>query len=131
MNLVSRLTSYKNAYLHGRALGKFLKGNFKESARLFEKVCALESHNDERRELTFAYLGRCYLHLERYNEALKYLSMAFNEFNLNQRIHKFESEIERNEFSQFIKAYIYTLKHEGQLAKSLKIEQKAKKHHWL
>jgi len=44
-------------YGTGRAVARFYQGRYAEAARLFEKLCELDPH-DERIEWSHAWLGR-------------------------------------------------------------------------
>lgn len=67
------LRKWRAAFLYGRALGKFNRRKYKNAARLFRTVSTLET-NDERKELTYSYLGRSYLALGQKNDTLEAMS---------------------------------------------------------
>lgn len=99
------------AYLYGRAIMGFYKQRYKDTVRLLEKVRKLDSDN-EQKELFCSYLGRSYLALERYDDALEMMSLAYELFL--KKSENMEEEFERQEFKQFLNAYIELLEKVGQ-----------------
>jgi tetratricopeptide (TPR) repeat protein len=91
------------AYLYGRAVMRFYQKRYEDTARLLEKACKLDP-NDERKELTYSYLGRSYLALKRYDDALEIMSQAYELFR--KRSQSIKDESERSEFIQFIRAFV-------------------------
>ena len=65
------------AYLFGRAIMGFYQQRYKNTIRLLEKVRKLDPDN-EKNELFCSYLGRSYLALERYDDALEMMSRSDN-----------------------------------------------------
>ena len=99
------------AFLYGRALMRFKQKRFKDAVRLFETVCKLEP-NDERKELTYSYLGRSYFALGQHHEALEIMSQAYELFL--KRVQGIEDEIDKSEFKKFVKEYADALVKVGQ-----------------
>ncbi len=90
------------SYLYGQALMQFHQKRYNESARLLEKVCRLDKKNKQR-ELFFMYLGRSYLALGRNDEALNWLSNAYEIFK-----GKFQSsniDLEIKEYMELLCAF--------------------------
>lgn len=73
------LNKMRSSFLYGKALKCFEKKNFKTAAELFKIVLSLEPV-EFRRELTLYYLGISHLALGNSEEALFYLSGAYDIF---------------------------------------------------
>ncbi len=90
------------AYLIGRAIMGFYQQRYKDTVRLLEKVRKLDPEN-EKNELFCSYLGRSYLALEQYDDALEMMSRAYELFLKKD---KDMEDIDRQEFKQYLNAYI-------------------------
>jgi tetratricopeptide (TPR) repeat protein len=105
----------------GLAFSKFHRQRYEEAARLFEKVCKLDPTGD-RMELVYSCLGRCYLALEKDDEALEILSNAFQLYQ--KRTQGPENDFERREYKELLRAYNFALEKTGLVdrAKEIAIE---------
>lgn len=63
------------AFLYGRALGRFYRGDVEQAARGFATVLRVDPLA-ERMDLCEGYLGRCYVELGRDREAVEVLRRA-------------------------------------------------------
>jgi tetratricopeptide (TPR) repeat protein len=111
---------WTGAYLYGRAVMRFYQKRYEDTARLLEKARKLDP-NDERKEFSYSYLGRSYMALERYDDALEIMSLAYELFR--KRSQSIEDESERSEFIQFIKAFVDLLCKVGQPERAQKVER--------
>ncbi len=100
------LNKIKVAFLYGKALKRFNQKNYKGALSLFEKIQKMESE-DNRKELTYYYLGICYLELGRNDDALKMLSSAYDIFRDLIERSKDENDIEY--FITLTNEYIHLL----------------------
>jgi tetratricopeptide (TPR) repeat protein len=107
----------------GAGATKFAKQKYEEAARLFEKFLRLDP-NSGRTEMTYSFLGRCYLALGQMDKALHNFSVAYEMYQKN--ISAVLSEFERTQYKEFLKAYSYALMKAGQLDHSQEIARKAK-----
>lgn len=119
------LTRLRASFLYGRALMRFHQKKYHDAARLFEKVQLLDN-DPERKELELAYLGRCLLALEQYNEALDYLSRAYEPFR--KRSKALKSDFERREFLDTLNAFSDVLKKVGQMDRAREIAREAEEY---
>jgi tetratricopeptide (TPR) repeat protein len=108
---MSLIGKWITSYLYGRAVMRFYQQRYKDTVRLLEKVRKLDPDN-EQKELFCSYLGRSYLALERYDDALEMMSLAYELFRKKGK--NMEEEFESQEFKQFLNAYIELLKKVGQ-----------------
>lgn len=120
MKIRRKFRTYFAAFLYGRGLMRFHQKRFEQAARIFEKVCRLDPDQD-RKDLTYSYLGRSLIRIGRRNEALKIMSEAYELFVL--RIQSLKNEFERKEFMDFIKDYIEALSGAGQTERVKEIER--------
>ena len=108
----------------GRALGHFYRGRYAEAAILFEKACELDPEGKGVRiERIHASLGRCYLALGRYKEALEYLSRAYDPYWASARA--LTKDYDRREFIEFLAAFSDVLLRTGQVDRAEEIAQQA------
>lgn len=119
------LTRLRASFLYGRALMRFHQKKYNDAVRLFEKVYMLDSQCD-RKELELAYLGRCLLALGRYNEALDYLSRAYEPFR--NRSKALKSDFEQREFLDTLNAFSEVLRKMGQVDRAQKIDHEAEEY---
>ena len=110
------------ACLYGRALARFHQRRYQDAVRLLEKVCQLDP-NHERNELYYAYLGRSHLALGHHDDALKYLSHAYDPFC--QRSHLLKEDMEKREFVAFLTAFSTVLEKVGQGERAQEVKHKA------
>lgn len=110
------------ACLYGRALARFHQRRYQEAVRLLEKVCQLDP-NHERNDLYHAYLGRSYLALGQHDDALKYLSHAYNPFC--KRSHLLREGGEKREFVEFLTAFSTVLGKVGQRDRAQEVKHQA------
>jgi tetratricopeptide (TPR) repeat protein len=116
---------YKAASLHGVAAARFYQKRYNDAARLFEQICKLDPEH-ERIEVSFSYLGRCYLYLGRYDEAEDILSRAYELFR--RRNQSPDGKFYRREYVSFLIAFSNVLKKNGQLDRALEIDREAEEH---
>lgn len=119
------LTRLRASFLYGRALMRFNQKKYQDAVRLFEKVHLLDG-DPERKELELAYLGRCLLALGRYNEALDYLSRAYEPFQ--KRSKTLKNDFERREFFDTLSAFSEVLQKVGQLDRAREIAREAEEY---
>jgi len=122
---VSLFSKWRAAALYGKALARFHQRRYKNAAHILEKVCRLDPDN-ERKELQFSYLGRCYLALGRYEESLQQLSCAYESFT--ERSQSLQRDFDRREFLDFLNAYSDALKRVGQLDRAREVAREAEKY---
>lgn len=67
-----------------------------------------------------SYLGQCYVFLERYEDAVKILSKAYDLFT--ERKKEMKEHIDRDEYNEFLKAYSYALHKVGEFEQSAKVK---------
>jgi len=115
---------WKAAFLYGRAIMRFRQKRYEDAVRLFEIVCKLEP-DDERKELTYSYLGRSYLALRQYDEALRMMSRAYELFRGRSRI--ITDENDQREFTKFVGEYVKVLIKVGQNKRAKEIQQEVEK----
>lgn len=109
------------ACLYGRALARFHQRRYQEAVRLLKKVCQLDPYH-ERNDLYQAYLGRSYLALGRYEDALKQLSYAYDPFC--RRSHLLKEDMEKREFVEFLTAFSTVLEKVGQRERAQEVKHK-------
>jgi len=102
----------------GLAFSKFQRQKYKDAARLFEKICKLDPKGD-RMELIYSCLGRCYLALEKNNEAFKVLTTAYDLYRQRGYIPK--EDFNRVQYKEFLRAYSYILSKVGQESRSKEV----------
>ena len=108
--------------LYGKAMASFHRARFADAANLLERNLRLDPDH-ERRELVYAYLGRCYLALGRDAEAVDALNKAHQPFSL--RSDSLSNEFEQQEFLQFLEAFSRALMRIGQGERARQIAQQA------
>jgi tetratricopeptide (TPR) repeat protein len=123
MKIRNKIREYMAAFLYGRGLMRFNQKRFEQAAHIFEKICRLDPYQ-ERKGLTYSYLGRSLIRIGRRNEALQIMSEAYELFSL--RIQDFKNEFERKEFADFIRDYIEALNEAGQIERVKEIERTIK-----
>jgi tetratricopeptide (TPR) repeat protein len=111
---------WKAAFLYGRALMRFRQKRYEDAVRLFGIVCKLEPE-DERKELTYSYIGRSYLALGQYDEALRMMSIAYELFRGRYRITKDKND--QREFTKYVEEYVKILNKVGQNEKAKEIQR--------
>jgi tetratricopeptide (TPR) repeat protein len=81
---------------------------YKDAAPLFEKVCELDPTN-KRIEYVYSCLGRCYLAMEKHDEALIALEKGYDLYH--KRNQPIKDSFERKDFKELLKAYRSILQH--------------------
>ncbi|MFH1146215.1 MAG: hypothetical protein V1736_00725 [Pseudomonadota bacterium] len=109
------------AFYYGKALGKFYRRQYSDAARLFEMICGLQSEKD-RKQLSYFYLGRSYVALRRYNEALDAMSKAYKLFEKRHETSKDPSEVQQ--FKDFLSIYSTLLRSMGQIDCAKDVERR-------
>lgn len=111
---------WKAAFLYGRALMRFRQKRYEDAVRLFGIVCKLEP-DDERKELTYFYLGHSYLALGQHDEALRMMSRAYELFRGHYLI--ITDENDQREFTKFVDEYVKILNKFGQNERAKEIQR--------
>jgi tetratricopeptide (TPR) repeat protein len=117
------LAGWLAGWYAGGGFNKFLKKQYREAARLFERSLKLDS-DSKGTELIYSCLGRCYLALGQLDKALQNLSVAYSLYEKN--ILAVRSEFQRTQYREFLEAYAYALRETGQFDASQKIVLEAK-----
>lgn len=99
---------------------RFRQKRYEDAVRLFGIVCKLEPE-DERKELTYSYIGRSYLALGQYDEALRMMSIAYELFRGRYRITKDKND--QREFTKYVEEYVKILNKVGQNEKAKEIQR--------
>jgi tetratricopeptide (TPR) repeat protein len=121
MSIVAKLRGLRAAFLFGGAQMRFRQKRFEDAARLLERVCRIK--HDGLRHVELAYLGRCYLALGRYKDAVESLSAAYENYRNQSGLLK--QGFDRQEYVEYLKAYSAALEKTGQSEHALKIRQEA------
>lgn len=111
--------------LYGLAVGRFGKRKYADAARLLEKAYKLDPGYDES-EIYHSYLGRSYLALGQYNEALDQLSRACQMFR--GRARSLQKGFEQQQFLATLNALSDVLQKVGQLDRAREIAREAEEY---
>jgi len=104
---------------------RFHQKKYIDAVRLFKKVCQLDPRS-ERKELELSYLGRSYLALGRYNDALEYLSKAYESFR--ERSRHLQRDFERREYLEYLQAFSDILEKVGQSDRARAVSREAEEY---
>jgi tetratricopeptide (TPR) repeat protein len=106
------LNSWRASFLSGKAFMKFNKKEYIEAISLIEKICKLDPKMD-RIEICYSYLGRSYVKIGKFDDALKVMNNAYDLFLI--KINKIDEKQYHQEFKVFLDAFIYLLNEMGQI----------------
>lgn len=118
---------WRNFYcgiLSGLAFRKFIQKRYEEAARLFEKICELESEKEPNKKI-HSYLGQCYVFLEKYDDAINVLSKTYNSFKGQGK--SIREDFERKEYRDFFQAYCFALHKVGQFERYAEVKEELQK----
>ena len=117
------IQKYRAAFIYGKALKKFLNGNYKNAISHFEEVLKLEPMYGHR-GYTRYYLGRAFFALNDTKRAKEEMSAAYN--MLRERILVDKNEKDSSYFETLADEYIQLLLKldENALAKEIKFDRK-------
>ena len=116
---------WRASFLYGRALRRFYQKNYLDAARLLQKVCELDPHH-ERNELYHSYLGRSYLSLGRYDDALQVLCRAYEPFR--KRSQQLDTDFGRQEYVDTLNALSDVLHKVGQSSRAREVAHEAEEY---
>ena len=122
---MSFFNGWRAVYLYGKAIAKFHRHQYDDSARLLEKVRQLDTQ-PERGELYDAYLGRSYLALGSLGAALTALTRTYEPF-CKQSLH-FTEDDERDDFIIYLAAFSEVLRKVNQTDKAEEIARQAEEY---
>ena len=107
--------------LSGLAFRRFIQQRYREAACLFERICKTESNKSKNIDI-YSYLGRCYVFLEEYADAVNVLSKAYDLFDKRDR--PIEQDFDKKEYKEFLRAYSYALYKVGLFEKHTEVKDK-------
>ena len=111
--------------LYGLAIGRFHRRRYEDVVRLLEKACQLDPSYDES-ELYHSYLGRSYLALGRYKDALRLLSRSYELFS--KRRASLQGDFEHREFVNTLAAFGDVLQKVDQLDRAREVAREAQEY---
>ena len=114
------MKGWKASYLYGRGVARFYQKRYEVAMRLLEKAFELDPNN-KHNELSCSYLGRSYLMVENFDKALELLSRSYELYS--SRRQALQSELDRIEFLDTLKAFSHVLRRNHQIEKAQDIER--------
>ena len=85
---------------------RFLNKRYQDAIRFYEKALKYKSDDDIKRTI-FLSLGRCYVAIEEYDQAVNIMSSAYE--LISQNYDNVTDAILKREYRSFFKAYSYAL----------------------
>jgi len=106
-------------FYSGFAFNRFIKKKYSRAIPLFMRIIYLDSGHPNLRYI-YSCLGRCFLEVGEYNEALKTLSKSYDLYNENLSL---LDNFGLKEYSQLLKSYIKILTYFNMMEKAEKIRK--------
>jgi tetratricopeptide (TPR) repeat protein len=98
----------KVGLISGKAFSEFCKGHYEDAIVLLKKLLELDPEEDEGKEIVYSLLGRSYIQVNRYKEALLEMKKA-NEMFLENFSKRKNDEDYKKQYLDFLDWYIYLL----------------------
>lgn len=120
LKMVYFIKKYLLQYYSVIAFNRFMKKDYNRAIPLFKKVIELDP-GCIHLEYIYSRLGRCFLAVRKYEDALEMISKAYELYGNEIMLDDFEFQ----EYSDLLNSYIIVLKHFNKSEQAKKIETEA------